>query len=260
MNVKDGIKELTRGTTLYGPLRDSYFRLFNRQERNRRKDRVAFYAQFVPKGDLVFDIGANIGEYTEAFLKLGARVVAVEPNPECVKILKTIRPSAHLTVEAVAIGAKAGEAVLRLCEDHGLSTTSPEWFSALQSSSRLSWHNWNRAIQVRLTTLDRLIAKYGEPSFIKIDVEGSEEAVLSGLTRAPRFLSFEFQSEFISSTTSCLAKSCFSKRSRFNLFVANSREFVFPQWIPREELIEYLEKSGLRRTETFGEIFACERP
>ena len=45
------------------------------------------YRQFMAKGDLVFDLGANLGRKTKAFLALGANVVAVEPNPDCEDII-----------------------------------------------------------------------------------------------------------------------------------------------------------------------------
>lgn len=41
-----------------------------------------FYSKFINNNDLVFDIGANIGNRTEVFLGIGARVIAVEPNPK----------------------------------------------------------------------------------------------------------------------------------------------------------------------------------
>src|SRR4051794_16322556 len=55
-------------------------------ERLRAERRL--YRQFVRPGDLVFDIGANRGGKCAAFLRLGARVVAVEPNPGCVTALR----------------------------------------------------------------------------------------------------------------------------------------------------------------------------
>ena len=41
----------------------------------------ALYRQFVKRGDLVFDIGAHVGDRVAAFRRLGAKVVAVEPQP-----------------------------------------------------------------------------------------------------------------------------------------------------------------------------------
>jgi hypothetical protein len=43
-----------------------------------RRSQTRFYSQFVSPGDLVFDIGANVGDRTAVFVSLGARVVAVE--------------------------------------------------------------------------------------------------------------------------------------------------------------------------------------
>ena len=48
----------------------------------------AHFSQFICPGELVFDIGANTGHLTQVFLSLGARVVCVEPHPDCVKALK----------------------------------------------------------------------------------------------------------------------------------------------------------------------------
>src|SRR5262245_48030625 len=45
--------------------------------------RAKFYPQWVKPGDLVFDIGANIGNRTRVFASMGARVIAVEPLPQC---------------------------------------------------------------------------------------------------------------------------------------------------------------------------------
>src|SRR5438105_4477975 len=58
-----------------------------RQERQAKQKMIAFYRQFIEPGDLCFDVGANIGNRTDIFLALGARVVCIEPQPSCVAIL-----------------------------------------------------------------------------------------------------------------------------------------------------------------------------
>ena len=51
---------------------------------------------------------------------------------------------------------------------------------------------WNRTVDVEVTTLDALIAAYGEPAFVKLDIEGGEAAALQGLSVPVKGLSFEY--------------------------------------------------------------------
>ena len=62
-----------------------YYGIPGRQRRLR-----ALYGQFVRPGDLVFDIGAHLGNRTRAFAALGCRVVAVEPQPHVARMLRTL--------------------------------------------------------------------------------------------------------------------------------------------------------------------------
>ena len=48
------------------------------------------YSRFVRPGDLVFDIGAHVGDRVASFRRLGAQVVAVEPQPAMVKVLRLL--------------------------------------------------------------------------------------------------------------------------------------------------------------------------
>jgi 16S rRNA A1518/A1519 N6-dimethyltransferase RsmA/KsgA/DIM1 with predicted DNA glycosylase/AP lyase activity len=56
--------------------------------RKERRKMCTFYRQFIKPNDLVFDVGANIGNYTAIFLALGARVLAIEPQAECMAQLR----------------------------------------------------------------------------------------------------------------------------------------------------------------------------
>ncbi|MGA9454076.1 MAG: FkbM family methyltransferase, partial [Pseudolabrys sp.] len=73
------------------------------------------YAQFIKDGDLVFDVGSHVGDRVASFSRLGARVVAVEPQPAMVAVLKLLhgRNSAVL-IEPVAVGREAGSANLMI--------------------------------------------------------------------------------------------------------------------------------------------------
>jgi len=65
------------------------------------------YAQFVRPNDLVFDIGAHVGDRIAAFRRLDARVVAIEPQPALVKTLRLFYGrDRRVTIEAVAVDGR----------------------------------------------------------------------------------------------------------------------------------------------------------
>src|ERR1700751_1922589 len=93
------------------------------------RDRLAamdrLYAQFIHAGDLVFDIGAHVGDRIASFRRLGARVVAVEPQPALGRTLKLLygRDRA-VSIEPVAVGRSAGTFNLRLNLDNPTVSTA----------------------------------------------------------------------------------------------------------------------------------------
>src|SRR5436853_2229374 len=152
------------------------------------------YRQFIRPGDLVFDVGAHVGDRTAAFRRLGARVVAVEPQPLLVKTLKLLYGGDRSVVlEPIAVGREEGELVLKLNLDNPtVSTASDAFIRAAQRAPGWQHEQWIDRISVPMLTLDALIARHGMPAFIKIDVEGFEAEALAGLTHPPAALSFEF--------------------------------------------------------------------
>ena len=67
------------------------------------------YGDFVRPGDLVFDVGAHVGDRVASFRRLGARVVAVEPQPAMVRVLRLLYGrSKSVAIEAVAVGREPG--------------------------------------------------------------------------------------------------------------------------------------------------------
>lgn len=163
--------------------------------RHRRLLRI--YRPLVAKDDLCFDIGAHSGSWSKVWLRLGARVVAVEPQPDLVA--KYLVPLG-VSVERVAVGDREGEATMSLAaEASTVASLAPHW-----QDGYFKTMTWDRAIAVPVTTLDKLIAKHGVPQVCKIDVEGYEREVLRGLTHPLPLLSFEFQSRFVSHALECL--------------------------------------------------------
>jgi len=218
-----------------------------------KKKRIAFYSQFLKKGDLCFDIGANIGNRTEIFLDIGCPVVAVEPQKECIDYMKKkfIDRSEIIFVQK-AIDAEIGEKELFMCPVDYTSSMSQEWISALKQSGRCESYDWKQVAKVPTTTLDELISTHGKPAFCKIDVEGFELNVLRGLTKAIPFLSFEFTQECLDNAKKCIEYLSSLGNPVFNFSYGELMELVLHKWVETSEMIDLLKTVKER---TSGDIY-----
>jgi FkbM family methyltransferase len=190
--VKSLVGRLLFNTPLY-PFARSVYRKVKRGRTKADASEVSFYAMFVRPGDLVFDVGANVGQKSEVFLACGARVVAVEPNPLCRPILDyEFGSNKDITVIGKAVGASEGEVDLNIV---GIATTASVLDDWKYLGAGYEGGGEARKVRVPVTTLDSLIAEYGAPNFVKIDVEGFEPEVLKGLSRPVPLLSFEYGTE-----------------------------------------------------------------
>jgi Methyltransferase FkbM domain len=98
-----------------------------------------------------------------------------------------------VTIVQKALGARRGTARLGISTaTPTVSSMSPGWIDTVATDRSFAKVRWDRAVEVAVTTLDDLVATYGEPAFCKVDVEGFEAEVLAGLSRPLRALSFEY--------------------------------------------------------------------
>jgi hypothetical protein len=90
------------------------------------------YERFVGPGDLVFDIGAHVGDRVGSFRRLGARVVAVEPQPACLRALRAIYGrDPEVTLVPAVCGARPGRLTMYLnSANTTVSTVSPQFVEA----------------------------------------------------------------------------------------------------------------------------------
>jgi len=198
----------------------------------RQRGLRALYRPFVPRGGLVFDVGAHLGDRTRAFSALGARVVALEPQPHLLPWLHLLvgrRDGVEIRGEAV--GDAPGTTLLKVSLGNPtVSSASPSWRREVAAQSGFRGVRWEEEIEVPVTTLDRLVAAYGLPDFCKIDVEGFEARVLAGLSQPVPALSLEFISAVPAGTLAALERIEALGRYRFNAVEGESRAFHFPEW------------------------------
>lgn len=199
---------------------------------------LKFLAGFIEKGDIVYDIGANYGWKTELFLLLGATVIAVEPQYDCLSVLKRkFKSNESVCIEPVALGAE--ESVSNIWKSdvrNQLSSMSLEWISAVKKSGRFQYFEWSSTQTVNVTTLDFLIDRHGLPSFCKIDTEGYELEVIKGLTRPVRAISFEYHMEFMDSAVRCVERISSLGNYEFNYTIGEQPYFAGVAWHGPESL------------------------
>ena len=179
---KGTVKALSRSLRIY----------HGDKQRHAAMDRL--YGAFLKPGDLAFDIGAHVGDRISSFRRLGARVVALEPQPGPARVIRLIhRRDPLVTLVEAACGDHEGSIALRInSRNPTVSTASAAFIGAAAGAGGWEGQVWDHEIMVPCTTLDRLILRYGPPKLLKIDVEGFEAHVLAGLTKAVPVISFEF--------------------------------------------------------------------
>jgi len=226
-------------------------------DRSRAAAMDRLYGQFVRPGDLVFDVGAHVGDRVASFKRLSARVVAVEPQPALVKVLRLFYGrTPDVTIEATAIGRGPGTTDLMINIDNPtVSTASQEFIDAARGASGWDAQRWTKSVAVPVTTLDALIGRHGLPAFIKIDVEGFEAEALAGLTRQVKTLSFEFTTIQRDVALACMER-CFALGyGRFNAALGESQAFVHADWIDGPAMTRWL--SDLPHEANSGDVYAA---
>jgi len=226
-------------------------RLFlSRRDRAREEEVLAFYRAVVAPGALVFDLGANVGDVAEPLLRIGARVVAVEPQPECLAELRA-RCGAYpgLVALPAVVGRAAGVATLHLRGHHGASSLRRDWLGDAVGT-----------LDVPMVTLADLVARYGVPAYCKVDVEGSEEDVFATLPHPLPLVSFEYVDFALDRAAACLQMLAPDGGAEANLALTNPPRFLLPEWLPPHELLRRL--PGLIRdgaARSWGDIWVRRR-
>lgn len=205
----------------------------------RQRSLRALYAQFVGPGDLAFDIGAHVGNRTRALAALGCHVVAVEPQPAMAATLRRLVGGlASVEVVDQAVSDRIGRARLAVSErTPTVSTLSEEWRRARGNEADFAGVDWNAAVEVETTTLDALIARFGRPRFVKLDIEGGEDAALAGLGQPVPTVSFEYLPQTPAAARCCGERLLALAAYRFNWTPAETHRLASATWLTLDEAL-----------------------
>ena len=196
------------------------------------------YEPFISEGMLCFDIGSHFGNRIPVWSKLGANIVAIEPQPRLFKFLtRRYAKWENVTLLQTAVSDQKGILTLfHNTRNPSLSSIDKSWVDDKKKDPMWGNYVWDDEIQVQACTLDQLIAKYGIPGFCKIDVEGAEHKVLAGLSVPLKCVSFEYLTIDMARSLSCIDRLEQLGLYEYNWTFSEKSELKSPVWLSASEM------------------------
>ena len=216
----------------------------------------ALYSRFVGRGDLAFDIGSHVGDRIGAFRRLGARVVALEPQPDCAHVIRALYgDDAEVTLIEAACGREPGRVVLHVnSANPTVTTASADFIAAAEGAGGWEGQVWDREIEAEVTTLDDLVGRFGRPRFVKIDVEGFEADVLAGLSESLPVLSFEFTTIQRDIAIRCVDRLQELGPYRFDAALGETQVLSLGEWVGGSRIKDFIQ--SLPHEANSGDVYA----
>ena len=167
MNFDDALKH-------YAPRAWFRFKFLKYKYLKRGEPEIHLIRHLVEPGTTVIDIGCSIGIYAAEMARYADKVIAFEANPAVAQFARAVAPR-NVEVINVALSSAPGRATLKIPRNSGGATVDE--LATIELGNPLHAGN-SDTIQVEMKRLDDM--GIANCSFIKIDVEGHEEAVLDG--------------------------------------------------------------------------------
>ena len=135
---------------------------------------IQFVGQLLGKGKLAIDVGSSIGLYSRELAKYATKVVAFEANPKIAAFARLVAPR-NVEVFNIALSSAEGEMALRIPFNRRNNTIDD--LATIEPKNPLQF---DRILSEKVVTKRLDDFGFSDCGFIKLDVEGHEEAVLDG--------------------------------------------------------------------------------
>jgi len=267
--IKSKITTALEHSVLYwkvynSPLHSFLLKCLAPERLERKKIEVNFYKHMFEDFNIsyVFDVGANRGDKTDAFLTAGAdKVLLVEADPFWAKkcAARFGRNRTVTTLSCAVTNCSGTVAFFRFQPGSYVNTLESKWVDSMQSSHNRFGAKFSvfDKVVVKASTFSELVDVYGMPDYAKIDVEGHEASIVSAMDTTPRLLSLEFNlPEYISEFEQVCHYFYTHQTQRFvcNLVLDDSKGFHLPEWLSPNAIAEHVATYNYKYFELYAKV------